>query len=187
MTGVQTCALPISTGVLADSLDDIRSSARTIREYGPVMARLVDTTRLRDNIGLDWKEVYLNRLSATNIDELSDLEQSPQEIVDGIFSIRPTAMGMSVFVTDRTKQRINSLVAAKMGVLIENAMARKKDRDLIAIAQSATTDLGTAGNPMDDGFVSAAVARIGANSTEPWDGQTCTVLHPYQKIGRAHV
>ena len=170
-----------TTGVLADSLDDIRSSARTIREYGPVMARLVDTTRLRDNIGLDWKEVYLNRLSATNIDELSDLEQSPQEIVDGLFSIRPTAMGMSVFVTDRTKQRINSLVAAKMGVLIENAMARKKDRDLIAIAQSATTDLGTAGSPMDDGFVSAAVARIGANSTEPWDGQTCTVLHPYQK------
>ena len=115
-----------TTGVLADSLDDIRSSARTIREYGPVMARLVDTTRLRDNIGLDWKEVYLNRLSATNIDELSDLEQSPQEIVDGLFSIRPTAMGMSVFVTDRTKQRIKYLpavMAVGIGLTINNLRA----------------------------------------------------------------
>jgi hypothetical protein len=124
-----------TTGVLSDSLDDVRSSARTIREYGPIMARLVDTTRLADGIGLDWKEVYLSKLNATNIDELTDLEQSPQEIVDGVFSIRPTSVGMSVFVTDRTKKRISSLVAAKMGVLIENAMSRKKDIDLIAIAQ----------------------------------------------------
>ena len=54
-----------TTGVLSDSLDDVRSSARTIREYGPIMARLVDTTRLADGIGLDWKDVFLNKLNAT--------------------------------------------------------------------------------------------------------------------------
>jgi len=170
-----------TTGVLSDSLDDVRSSARTIREYGPIMARLVDTTRLADGIGLDWKEIFLNKLNAPNIDELTDLEQSPQEIVDGVFSIRPTSVGMAVFVTDRTKKRISSLVAAKMGVLIENAMSRKKDIDLIAIAQSATVDLGTAGQPMTSGLVAAAVSRVGGNSTEPWDGPVCTVLHPFQK------
>jgi hypothetical protein len=174
-TGITT------TGVLADSLDDIRSSARVIREYGPVMARLVDTTRLKDGIGLDWKEVFLNKITAMNIDELTDLEQSPQEIVDGVFSIRPTAVGLSMFVTDRTKRRINPLVAAKMGVLAENAMSRKKDIDLIAIAQTFTVDLGTAGQPMESGFVSAAVSRIANNTTEPWDGPTATVLHGFQK------
>ena len=60
-------------------------------------------------------------------------------------------------------------------------MARKKDTDLIAIAQSATTDLGTAGQPMESGFVAAAVSRINSNATEPWDGPTATVLHGYQK------
>jgi len=171
---------PVTTGVMNDSLDDIRSSARTIREYGPVMARLVDNTTLKTNIGLDWKEVFLNKLYAGNIEEMTDLEQSPQEIVDGVFSIRPTAIGMSLFVTDRTKARINSLVAAKMGVLVENAMSRKKDIDIIAIAQTFTTDLGTPGQPMESGFIGAMVAQIANNATEPWDGPTATVLHGFQ-------
>ena len=129
-----------STGVLADSLDDVRSSARVQREYMPVMAKLVDTTRLAEGIGVDWKEVLLNRLTAYNIDELTDLQQSPQEIVDSTFSIRPIQMGISVIVTSRAKARINKLVVSKLGVGIERAMARKKDKDLIAVAQSASTD-----------------------------------------------
>lgn len=170
-----------TTGVLADSLDDVRSSARVQREYMPVMAKLVDTTRLAEGIGVDWKEVLLNRLTAYNIDELTDLQQSPQEIVDSTFSIRPIQMGISVIVTSRAKARINKLVVSKLGVGIERAMARKKDKDLIAVAQSASNDLGTAGQPMESGFVSAAVARIAGNTTEPWDGPTATVLHPFQK------
>lgn len=168
-------------GVLEDSLDDVRSSARVQREFDPVMVRLVDTTKLAEGIGLDWKEVLLNKITAYNIDELTDLEQSPQQLVDSAFSIRPVQIGISVIVTSRAKARVNKLVAAKLGVGIEKAMARKKDKDLIAVAQSATTDLGTAGNPMQSGFVSAAVARIAGNSTEPWSGPTATVLHPFQK------
>ena len=170
----------VTSGVLQDSLNTVIASARVIREYGPVMSRFVDKVTLAPGTGLNWKEILLNRLQAHGIDELYDLEQSPQQITDSGFSINLTAVGMSVFITDRAKRVISPIVAAKIGSLTENAMSRKKDLDLIAVAQTFTTDLGTAGSPMESGFVSAAVARIRTNATEPWDGPTVTVLHPFQ-------
>lgn len=169
-----------TTGVLADSLDDVRSSARVQREFDPVMVSVVDTTKLAENIGTAWQEVLINRMTAFNIDELTDLSQSPQEIVDSKFSISPVQMGISIIVTSRAKARISKLVVSKLGVGIEKAMARKKDKDLIAVAASASVNLGTAGQPMESGFVAAAASRIQGNTTEPWSGQITTVLHPFQ-------
>lgn len=171
---------PNTTLTFADSLDDIRSAARTVREYSNIMSRLVDTTRLEDNIGTNWKEVLLQKLTASNIGELTDLEQNPQEIIDSLFTIAPTLVGMSLFMTDRAKVRINEKVAAQIGVLTEHAMARKVDIDLIAIGQSATTDLGTSGNPMTSDLISAAVANIRGNTTEPWDGPIAAVMKTFQ-------
>ena len=171
---------PNTVGTFSDSLDDVRSSARTIKEFANIMGRLVDTTRLEANIGLDWKEVLLNKLSASNITELTDLEENPQQIVDSLFTIRPTLVGMSVFTTDLVKLRITKKVAEKLGVLMEQAMARKVDVDIIAAAQGATTDLGTANNPMSSDLVSAAVSIIRGNTTEPWDGAVATVMKTFQ-------
>lgn len=171
---------PNTTNTFSDSLDDIRSAARVVRPYANVMGRLVDVTRLENNTGLNWKEVVLQKLNAQGITEMTDLEENPQEIIDSLFTITPTLVGMSIFMTDLAKARINSKVAAKIGVLTEEAMARKKDIDLIAIAQAATTDLGTAGNPYSSDIISAAVARIGSNSTEPWDGPIATVGKGFQ-------
>lgn len=169
-----------TVNTFSDALDDIRDSARTYREFANVMGRLVEMERLENNTGLNWKELALNKLYAQNIEETTDLEDNPQEITDALFTVTPTLVGMSVFMTDLAKIRINSKVAAKLGVLTENAMARKKDVDLIAIAQSATTDLGTAGNPMSSDLISAAVARIRGNTTEPWDGVIHTVMKSFQ-------
>lgn len=169
-----------TTSTLADSLDDIKDSARAVREYANVMGKLVDMNRLPNNTGLKWDEVALSRLTASNIDQLTDLELNPQQIVDTLFSVQPTEVGMSIFKTDLVDMRINSKVAGQIGVLTENAMARKKDLDLIAAAQTATTDLGTANNPMSSSLVSAAVARIKGNATEPWDGSIATVMTSFQ-------
>ena len=170
---------PNTVGTFSDSLDDVRSSARTIKEFANVMGRLVDTHRLEGNIGTDWKEVLLNKLTASNIEELTNLEENPQQIIDSLFSIRPTLVGMSVFTTDLAKLRINKKVAEKLGVLMEQAMARKVDVDMIAAAQGATNDLGSAGNPMSSDLVSAAVSIIRGNTTEPWDGSVATVMKTF--------
>ena len=170
-----------TTGVLGDSLNEVIASARVQREFDPVMVQVVDTTKLEDNTGLNWQETLINRMTAANIDQLTDLQQSPQEVVDSKFSIRLVQLGISVIVTNTAKARISNKVVPKLGVGIERAMSRKKDKDLIAVAQSFATDLGTGGSPMESGFVAAATARIAGNSTEPWSGPTVTVLHPFQK------
>ena len=46
-----------TTGSLADSLDDVRSSARIVREDEGVMPQLADNVTLGEGIGLDWKEM----------------------------------------------------------------------------------------------------------------------------------
>ena len=46
-----------TTSALADSLDDVRSSARIVREYEGVMPQLVDKVTLGEGVGLDWKEI----------------------------------------------------------------------------------------------------------------------------------
>ena len=169
-----------TTNTFSDSMDDIRDSARTVREFANVMGRLVDMERLESNTGLNWKEIALSKLTAQNIQETTDLEENPQEIVDSLFTVELTQVGMSVFMTDLAKVRITTKVASKLGVLTENAMARKKDIDYIAIAQSATTDLGTAGNPMSSDLISAAVANVKGNTTEPWDGVIHAVMKTFQ-------
>lgn len=169
-----------TVGTFNDSLDDIRSSARVIREASFTMGQIVDKVTLKSNTGTAWKEVALSKLYAANIDELTDLEQSPQEIIDTLFSVTPTMVGMSVFMTDLVKMRINAEVASKLGVLSENAMSRKKDQDLIAIGQTATSDLGTAGNPMASDLISAAAALAAGNTTEPWDGSLTVVMRTFQ-------
>lgn len=165
-----------TVNTFSDSLDDIKDAARTTREFANVMGGIVDMERLENNSGLNWDEVTLAQLSASNIDELTDLDENPQEIVDSLFTVTPTLVGMSVFMTDLARIRINQKVAAQIGVLTENAMARKKDIDLLAIGQAATTDIGTAGNPMSSDLVSVGVSRIGSNSTEPWDGPVSAVM-----------
>ena len=157
---------PTTTGSLADSLPTVIESARIVREFAGVMPRLVDRTKLPEGSGLNWNEIALNQVEAQDITETTKLENH-QQLVDTLFSVTPAQVGLSIKVTDRARRRIDKKVAAKIGALGQKAMNTKKDLNLLAVGSSATTDLGTANNPMTSGLVSAAASRITGNSTEP--------------------
>lgn len=154
-----------NTGVLSDSLPTVIQSARIIREFAGVMPRLVDRQKLGEGEGLNWNEIALSQITAQDITESTKLENY-QQLVDTLFSVSPAQVGLAIKVTDRAKRRITKNVAALIGSLGQRAMNTKKDKNLLAIGASATTDLGTAGNPMTTGLVSAASARITGNTTE---------------------
>ena len=154
------------TGSLADSLPTVLQSARVIREFAGVMPRLVDRRKLGTGEGLNWNEISLSQLTAQDITETTKLENH-QQLVDTLFSITPAQVGLSLKVTDRAKRKISQNVAALIGSLGQKAMNTKKDKNLLAIGASATTDLGTANNPMTVGLVSAASSNITGNTTEP--------------------
>jgi hypothetical protein len=156
------------SGVLADSLPTVIDSARTVRPFAGVMPRLVDVNRLEEGTGLDWNEIALSQLAAQDINEDTELKNH-QQLVDTLFSITPSQVGLSIKFTDRAKRRISKKVMAQTGVLGQQAMNTKKDVNLLAVGAAATTDLGTASNPMVSTLVSAGVARIMGNTTEPGD------------------
>jgi hypothetical protein len=157
---------PTTSGALADSLPTVLQSARIIREFAGVMPRLVDRKRLGAGEGLNWNEIALSQITAQDITETTKLENH-QQLVDTLFTITPAQVGLSIKVTDRAKRKISQNVAALIGSLGQRAMNTKKDKNLLAVGASATTDLGAAGNPMTIGLVSAASSRITGNTTEP--------------------
>ena len=70
-----------TTGSLADSIDDIRSSARITREFEGVMPQLVEKLSLGEGIGLSWQEITYAQLTAQSITETTTLD-NPQQIAD---------------------------------------------------------------------------------------------------------
>ena len=168
------------SGSLADSLPSIIADARIIREYDGVWQRTCDVRKLKSNTGLNWQEISLAQLVASDITETTE-NDNPQQIADTLLSVEPTMTQILVKVTDRTYRKIASVVESKMGTLAGNAMARKKDEDYLSLFSTfaATADPG-AGQPMTFGHIAAAKSRITSNTTEPATGSIFAILHGFQ-------
>ena len=168
-----------TTSALTDSLPTVIAEARIIREYEGVMPQLVDKQTLGEGIGLTWNEVSYAQLTASAINETTDL-QNPQQISDTLLSITPTMVGIETLITDRVARRITKKGFAKMGGLAQNAIQRKKDEDGLVVLDGATTSLCGAGNTLSAGHIAAAVVRISSNTNEPGKKPFRCVLHGYQ-------
>ncbi len=169
-----------TTSALADSLDDIRSSARIVREYEGVVQNLVTKETLGEGIGLSWSEITYAKLTAQSVTETTDLD-NPQQISDTIMTITPTMVAIETFLTDRVQARITKKGFAKIGSLAQNAVERKKDLDgLILFASFTGTSDPGAGVTLASGYIASAAANIRGNTTEPGQEPINCVLHPFQ-------
>ncbi len=169
-----------TTGSLADSLDEVRSSARNVREFEGVMPQLVDKVTLGEGIGLSWNEVTYAALTAQSVTENTELD-NPQQISDSLLTITPTVVGIETFITDRVKARITKKGLAKIGQLAQAAIERKKDEDGLTLFASGvgSADPG-AGATLTSGYIFASLSRISSNSTEKGMPPYRVVLHGYQ-------
>lgn len=169
----------ITTSQLADSLPDIRSSARSTREYEGKMSQLVDKVTLGQGVGLSWNELTYTQLTAQAITETTELD-NPQSPSDSLLTITPTVVGLETFITDRVQERISKVGYAQIGKLGQEAHQRKKDEDALSLlASGGTTTEPGAGNTMTSGYVAAAKARITSNATEPGKAPFYWVAHGY--------
>lgn len=169
-----------TTGSLADSLDDVRSSARITREYEGVVPQLCDKVTLGEGIGLSWQEITYAQLTAQAITETTDLD-NPQQISDSLMTVTPTVVGIETFITDRVGARLSKMAFSKMGSLAQNAIQRKKDEDgLTMFASGATTASPGAAATLTSGHVAAAKYNISSNATEPGMAPFYFVAHGFQ-------
>jgi len=166
--------------VLTDSLDDVRSSARQVRQYEGKMSQLVDRRYLGDGLGPNWNEVSYAALTAMAVTEVTDMDENFQQLSDSLLTITPTMIGISTFITDRVKAMMNKTAYAETGGLAMNAIVKKMDEDGITVLDSATTSLCGAGTTLTSGHIAAAKSRISSNATEPGNPPYYAVLHGYQ-------
>ena len=168
-----------TTGSLADSLPTVISSARIVRENEGVMPQIVEKQTLGEGIGLTWNEIKLDQLAAQDITENTVLD-NPQQIVDSLFTVTPTAAGIETVLTDRVAARISKNAYAKIGSLAQNAIQRKKDEDGLTMLDGFSNSYCGAGSTLTSGHISAGVGLITGNATEPGNPPYRCVLHPYQ-------
>lgn len=168
-----------TTGALADSLPTIIASARIVREYEGVMPQLVEKQTLGEGIGLNWNEVTFAQLTAQDITETTILD-NPQLMSDSLLTITPTAAGIETVITDKVAARISKNAYAKIGSLAQNAIQRKKDEDGLLVLDGFSNSYCGAGSTLTSGHISAAMALIQGNASEPAKPPFRCVLHPYQ-------
>ena len=169
-----------TTSALADSLDDVRSSARIVREFEGVMPQLVDNVKLGEGIGVSWQEIKYDQLTAQAVTETTELD-NPQQLADSLISITPTVVGIETFITDRVGARISKIGFSKIGTLGQNAIQRKKDEDgLVLFASAGTTSSPGAGVTLTSGHVAAASYNVTSNTTEPGHKPIRFVAHGFQ-------
>jgi hypothetical protein len=161
-----------TTGTLADSLPTMRFGARIVLEQKGRMRDTVDRVTLPKNLGNSWSEVDYGQLTAMAITELTDIDENAQQLTDTLRTITPSDSGIFVFYTDRVADRIITEAAAivRSGKQSMNALLRKEDQDGITVGRAATTDLGTAGNPLTSTLVRHARYQISSNTTERGEG-----------------
>ena len=169
-----------TTGALADSLPTIIASARTTREFEGLMPQLVDKVTLAEGTGLSWNEVLIAAMTAQAVTETTILN-NPQQHSDTIITFTPTQAGIETVITDRTARRISKNAFAKLGIVPQEAIQRKKDEDGLTVLDSgAVTCSPGSSTTLTSGHIAAAVVGITSNSTEPGPQPIQTVLHGFQ-------
>ena len=147
----------------------MRFGARTVMEQKGRIRDTVDRRTLGKNLGNTWSEVNFARLTASAVTETTDNLDNPEQLSDALDTITPTDSGIHILYTDRVADRVISESASivRSGILGMNAIMRKEDLDGIVQGRSATTDMGTAGNPLVSSIIRHMKYRISSNVTEP--------------------
>jgi hypothetical protein len=165
---------------LSGALPSIIADARIVREFDGVWQRTCDMKKLKKGTGLSWQEFTLQQIDAQDITETTRMENS--QIYAGVLlSSTPQMTQIMIKVTDRTYEKVATVVTSKFGSLAGNAMKRKKDEDYLSLFSTfATTASPGTGNPLSFGHITAAVANARSNVTEGTEAEMYAVLHGFQ-------
>jgi len=169
-----------TTGSLTAALPSIIADARIVREFDGVWQRTCDMRKLAKGTGLAWQEFTLRQINAQAINESTRNENS-QTYSGVLLSSTPQMTQVMIEVTDRTYEKVASVVTSKFGGLAGNAMKRKKDEDYLSLFPGfATTASPGTGNPLSFGHLTAAVSNAKSNTTEPTMAEIYAILHGFQ-------
>ena len=182
----------MATGITArtsfsEAVPIINHAARSRGEFPFVSHKLTDMQKLGPNEGDKWRELLFGQLTAQSIGAHDVLDSFQDLGGESVIEIEPAYSGIATKVTNAAYKRLSSVAVAQIGNRTGDALMRKLNDDTIAVFDTATSTLGTAGNVGTYGLVAAGVSRVrtGDKSTsstthEPWTGPIVAVMNSYQ-------
>jgi N4-gp56 family major capsid protein len=164
-----------TTENMSNLFSNIVAQARFTAEEGSLMAGLVKTYDIANVSGTTIQIPKYGTITAADIAEETDLSSSALQTTSTDVVIK--TVGASVLLSDLSTMGGQGNVAAEVGTVLGNAIAKKIDADIIALFDGFSQEIGTAGTAITVANIFEAVAKIRANA---YTGELACVLSPMQ-------
>ena len=163
-----------TTGSLENAQRIIIASARYTEEHNAPAMNLIE----QFNLPSGSKQVTVPKVSQMDMSDLVDGQDIIDEEDIGMSTVDLTAaeVGAKVIITDKLARQSAENVFSMIGRQLGDGMARKKDKDVLALYSGFSTDIGSAGRSMSLANVSATVAYAKGNK---FGSQVYIVQHPF--------
>lgn len=164
-----------TTTTLNDLLPQIVAEALFQANEASIMRGLVRNYPLGSGQGKTVTvPIYPNQTASTLVE---GNETSITNVATSSATLTVETASIGTLVTDLVRQSAASNVVADVGKLFGEAIARKMDKDLLALFPSLTTGVGDATTAMSAATIAQAVAELRAKGV---DGDMLyAVVHPY--------
>ena len=163
-----------TTGNLENAQRIIISSARYTEEHNAPAMNLIEQFTLPKGS----KQVTVPKVAQMDMSDLVDGQDIIDEEDIGMTTVDLTAaeVGAKIIITDKLARQSAENVFSIIGRQLGDGMARKKDKDVLALYSGFSTDIGAAGRSMSLANVSATVAYAKGNK---FGSQVYIVQHPF--------
>ena len=163
-----------TTGNLENAQRIIISSARYTEEHNAPAMNLIEQFTLPKGA----KQVTVPKVGQMDMSDLVDGLDIVDEEQIGMTTVDLTAaeVGAKIIITDKLARQSAENVFSIIGRQLGDGMARKKDKDVLALYSGFSTDIGAAGRSMSLANVSATVAYAKGNK---FGSQVYIVQHPF--------
>ena len=163
-----------TTGNLENAQRIIISTARYTEEHNAPAMNLIEQFSLPKGS----KQVAVPKVGQMDMTDLVDGQDIIDEEDIGMTTVDLTAaeVGAKIVITDKLARQSAQNVFSIIGRQLGDGMARKKDKDVLALYSGFSTDIGSAGRSMSLANVSATVAYAKGNR---FGSQVYIVQHPF--------
>jgi len=164
-----------TTTTLNDLLPQIVAEAMFVASERSIMRGLVKNYSIPAGQG---KTITVPRYPIQNAAALTEGEEVANTAVstDGV-TLTVSTVAVRTLVTDLVRASAASNVVADLGRLFGEGIARKMDKDLLALFSGFSVGVGSDSTAMSAALVAQAVARLRSNAV-PGDALAC-VVHPF--------
>ena len=163
-----------TTGNLENAQRIIISTARYTEEHNAPAMNLIEQFTLPKGS----KQVTVPKVGQMDMTDLVDGQDIIDEEDIGMTTVDLTAaeVGAKIVITDKLARQSAENVFSIIGRQLGDGMARKKDKDVLALYSGFSTDIGSAGRSMSLANVSATVAYAKGNK---FGSEVYIVQHPF--------